>query len=91
MIIIFIVIYLLKKMVINGEKKWDKLEEYHRYHCLHHYRDHTESNRHGHSNKKPSYWAKGFARLDLYKAAVTTEEFAEYCKVHSTCCGVDRL
>ena len=55
--------------------------------CVHIYRE--LPNRQGHSNKKPSYWAKGYETLSKYFKVISKEEIEEYKKIHYNCCGVN--
>lgn len=56
----------------------------------HIYRE-LKSNRHGHGNDKPSFWAMGYSSLVEYRGTVSLGEFRTYCKNHRKCCGVRHL
>jgi hypothetical protein len=55
--------------------------------AIYSYRPHM-SNRHGHSNARPSYWAYGFATLEQFRCAVYKEQYALYVSDHAGCCGI---
>jgi hypothetical protein len=48
------------------------------------------SNRHGHGNDKPSYWALGYLSLEAFRVEVSAEEYEAYAKLHCDCCGFKR-
>ncbi|EGD82737.1 hypothetical protein PTSG_03387 [Salpingoeca rosetta] len=64
---------------------WAAIKAEHKKRAIHLYRE--AANRHGHSNALPSYWALGYATLDAMRAAVSAEEYQEYCSKHTRCCG----
>ena len=56
----------------------------------------VSGNRHNHSNELPSYFGLGYATLAEYleclaelPAEARDREWAEYCSLHSDCCGVE--
>lgn len=55
---------------------------------IHLYRESDLANRHSHNNLKPSYWARGYKNLREYFNDICEEERAEYCQIHTNCCGV---
>jgi hypothetical protein len=61
-------------------------------HRAHVYRgDAAFANRHTHSEDKPSYFARGYATLAAFRAAVGDAAFAEYEAEHAFCCGLAQL
>lgn len=62
------------------------LKEYYRKNNLHIYR--PMSNRHGHSNDKPSFWALGYKTIGEMASSVSKEEWDEYKGIHIGCCGL---
>ena len=46
-----------------------------------------DTNRHGHSNEHPSYWALGFPTLAEYQEAVSPADYQAYAQAHPNCCG----
>lgn len=46
----------------------------------------TCANRHGHGEKKPSYYALGWNTLEEFVGNSTPEELADYAKLHLNCC-----
>jgi hypothetical protein len=75
-----------KKYFINfGQQElWDKLCTYKK--STHTYRD--SSNRHGHGNEKPSYWALGFETLVDYRLYLSEKDWEDYKTIHHSCCGI---
>jgi hypothetical protein len=47
----------------------------------------THTNRHGHDNGKPSYWAMGFESMSQFRNTVSEAEWNEYLNIHPDCCG----
>jgi len=74
---------LLKRIDKN---KWEIVNEIIKKRNIHIYRN--DSNRHGHSNDKPSYWALGYKSLEEMFATVSHEEIVEYKRKHVNCCGL---
>ena len=75
--------YPLKNVLIR--KEWDYLMKSIRGRALHQYRD--GKNRQGHSNDLPSYWALGYKSVVEMREVISEEEFNNYIKDHSNCCG----
>ncbi|CAF3550969.1 unnamed protein product [Rotaria sp. Silwood1] len=75
---------------LGQNDEWIKLRAQYIKRRLYIYRDEL-LNRHGHGNIKPSYWAYGYATLQLYKDNVSLDEFNKYCQIHSNCCGVSQI
>ncbi|CAF1103902.1 unnamed protein product [Didymodactylos carnosus] len=76
-------------VTLGYASEWETVKAEYTKRNLHIYRD--GFNRHGHGNPKPSYWAFGYATLQLYKDNVSTETFKEYCQIHHDCCGVSQI
>ena len=70
--------------------EWKIIFDEYKIRNIHSYRDNLE-NRHGHHNGKPSYWALGYATLEVYAQEHTIDEFEEYCTIHYNCCGVNQF
>jgi len=78
----------VKKAYLAEGISWDAIQEYMKSAKVHVYRE--LPNRHSHCNEKPSYWAFGFDTLSHYHVSVSAEEWEEYKKTHSKCCGVSK-
>lgn len=79
----------LKELLVETMRKpnvWDKIHLIYQACKSHVYRE--GSNRHNHSNERPSYFAHGCDTLTQYHEMVSSEEWTQYCTEHSTCCGV---
>ena len=55
---------------------------------FHSYRESGKPNRHSHFDGKRSYWANGFNTIDDMIDTISDEEWLEYRKIHSGCCGL---
>jgi hypothetical protein len=65
-----------------AEKAWAKILAFHEKYGVYKYPRGEVKNRHGHSDKRPSYWALGFKTLYDMKQKVSPEVFAQYVKDH---------
>lgn len=66
---------------------WNEIKDLYTRRRCHDYRSDV-SNRHGHCNGKPSYFAFGYSSLDEFVQTETPESWEEYQKEHRVCCGV---
>jgi len=74
---------------MNEEATWDKIQGRYQSKGSHVYRDNErQSNRHGHSNNLPSYFAFGHNALAEYVNIVSSETWEAYKENHKNCCGV---
>lgn len=82
--------YKLKTIFINlgYETDWAQIENKYIDKNIHAYRAPDVTNHRGHCNTKPSFGAYGFKNLKEFHGNVSKEEFEEYCKVHTHCCGI---
>ena len=67
--------------------EWQELKRQHRDQYKHVYRN-GKPNHQGHSNKKPSYWALGYATLYDFERNASANEIADYRSKHTACCGL---
>lgn len=67
---------------------WTSIKDEYVQKSIHLYRESNLRNRHDHANDKPSYFAYGFNNLGAYFATINKTEQAEYCKIHTHCCGI---
>lgn len=75
---------------LNRVEEWKAFTAEHSKYKSHTYRK-TGSNRHGHSNAKPSYWAidpDEYPTLEAFRDKVSKEVFDKYCEKHKGCCGL---
>jgi len=73
----------------HKEELWAKLFPIYKKNSVHVYRGGAEnSNRHGHSNDLPSYWAYGYKTLDEMYYKCTKQEWQDYICQHTKCCGL---
>jgi hypothetical protein len=70
----------------NEGAMWDRIKARFASKISHVYR--SCSNRHGHSNSFPSYFAFGHDLLLSFVCVSSEEVWLEYKKMHSNCCGV---
>ncbi|KAG5666642.1 hypothetical protein PVAND_014658 [Polypedilum vanderplanki] len=74
--------FLAKKSI----SEWDEIEMKFVNRGEHKYRE-TKENRHGHGNKKASYWALGYNSLFDYFDGMEYEEMNKYVNIHESCCS----
>ena len=77
---------ILRTLGAHGIEIDERLSEFSRRYRVHKYRG-GFTNRHGHSNDRPSYAALGYASVDAMREAVSTDEWDTYCEQHEHCCG----
>jgi hypothetical protein len=76
-------------LLCGTRSEWGNLMKIAKIKRKHVYREAT--NRNGHGNSKPSFWALGYETLEEYQKAVSKADFLKYCQEHKDCCGVSRL
>lgn len=67
---------------------WTEIKDKYIDKNVHLYRAPDIPNHRGHSNSKPSFGAYGFKNLREYRDNITPQQFDEYCKIHTHCCGI---
>lgn len=72
----------------DANDSWNELYKLYKARRVHVYRG-MKSNRHGHCNLKPSYWALGYKTILDMKNNITVEEWEEYVNKHEGCCGIE--
>ena len=82
-------------IALNQPELWSVIRAEHRLKNKFEY-NRVRRNRHNHGGDRPSYYAMGYATLEHFMGAVTTNEITienliTYCKEHSSCCGVKRI
>ena len=82
-------------IALNQVELWSIIRAEHRLKNTFEY-NRVKRNRHNHGGDRPSYYAMGYATLEHFIGAVTTneitiEDLVTYCKEHSKCCGVKRI
>ena len=82
-------------MALNQVELWSVIRAEHRLKNTFEY-NRVKRNRHNHGGDRPSYYAMGYATLEHFIGAVSTneitiEDLVTYCKEHSSCCGVKRI
>ena len=70
-----------------SKEAWTALKRMKEKYGIYKYRDHKLSNRHGHGNDKPSFWAFGHKSLDEFQKCVSPEVYTKYVENHANCCG----
>lgn len=76
-------------LMFFSESDWNEIMREYKARQRHIYREKT--NRHGHGNGKPSFWAMGYKSIKEFQDSVTKNEFEKYCEEHLTCCGVHHM
>lgn len=67
--------------------KWEYVRETYRKKIKHHYQ---KTNRHGHDNENPSFFAMGYETLEGFINGSPKDEWIDYMYNHMDCCGVPR-